>query len=274
MPADDLIDDHLIDTDRYPLHDTDGQRYRELVAASRAQLASDGLVDLPGFLRDEPRMDDLARLLPMFDSVAYAHARDHTIYFSDTVDGLEPTDGALVQLRTSNRTLCGDDLAGTAVDRVYRWPPLRRFVADICSLRDLHLLADPLACLNAMAYGDGEALGWHFDRAGFTTTLLLQRPMVGGQFTYRKDLRTDADPNHDGVARLLAGDDPEVRVVDPAPGTLTVFGGQHTPHCISPVEGDQLRVIVVLAFAGGADVSFSDEDRRGFYGRHEPRQPG
>ena len=210
-------------------------------------------------------------LLPLFDSAAYAHVRDHTIYFADDVDGLDPAHGALARCRTANRTLCGDDLAGTAVDHLYRWPPLRRFVADVCAMPELHLLADPLACLNAMAYSDGESLGWHFDRAIFTTTLLLERPERGGAFSYRRGLRSDGDPNHDGVARLLAGHDPDVCVVDPAPGTLTVFRGHDTPHCVSPVGGDRSRVVVVLAFADRPGVTLTDDERRGFYGRHAPR---
>ena len=261
----------LVDLDRYPLHRPDAPAYRELVAAARVELAGRGLVDLEGFMVDEARRRDLRRLLPLFGSVGFAHERDHTIYFADTVEGLDPSHGALARLRTSNRTLCGDDLAGSETDRLYRWPPLRRFVADICAIAELHLLADPLACLNAMAYVEGEALGWHFDRALYTTTLLLQRPESGGAFEYRKDLRTDDDANHDGVARLLAGQDPAVTVADPAPGTLTVFRGRHTPHRVVPVGGGRPRVVAVLSFAERPGVQFSADERRGFYGRRGPR---
>lgn len=264
----------LVDLDRYPLDDPGGQRYRDLVADARGRLDRDGLVDLEGFMIDDARTADLDRLLEQFETAAFVHARSHTIYFSDTVEGLEPGHGALTPLYTANRTLCGDDLAGSALDRLYRWPPLRRFVADICAMAELHLLADPLACLNAMAYRDGEALDWHFDRAAFTTTLLLQRPEGGGEFLYRSDLRSDTDPNHDGVARLLAGADPDVRVLDPAPGTLTVFRGRHTPHRIARVEGGRPRVIAVLAFADRPDLSFSAAERLGFYGRRGPRPTG
>ena len=266
-----MRDGDLVDLDRYPLHERDGQRYRDLLATARRRLARDGLVDLDGFMVDDARRGDLDRLLPLFESVAFAHAREHTIYFSDAVPGLDPGHGALARLRTASRTLCGDDLVGTALDRLYRWRPLREFLADLCGVPGLEVLADPLAGLNVMAYSDGEVLGWHFDRAVFTTTLLLQRPETGGQFEYRKDLRTDADPNYDGVARLLAGEDPKVEVVDPAPGTLTVFRGLHTPHRVTRVGGDRLRVIAVISFADRPGVTFSDEERQGFYGRRSSR---
>jgi hypothetical protein len=52
-----------------------------------------------------------------------------------------------------------------------------------------------LARVNVMAYHDGEALNWHFDRSEFTTTLLLQNPEAGGLFEYRSDLPSDSNPN-------------------------------------------------------------------------------
>jgi hypothetical protein len=56
-------------------------------------------------------------------------------------------------------------------------------------------MSDPLARVNIIAYRAGEALNWHFDRAEFTTTLLLQAPNAGGAFQYRRDLRTASDAN-------------------------------------------------------------------------------
>ena len=66
-------------------------------------------------------------------------------------------------------------------------------------------------------------LNWHFDRSEFTTTLLLRAPDAGGEFQYRSGLRTPADPNLDGVARLLDGRNPEVRSLALADGTLIII---------------------------------------------------
>ena len=98
-------------------------------------------------------------------------------------------------------------------------------------------MADPLARANVIAYRQGEALNWHFDRCEFTTTLLLQAPERGGEFQYRSDLRSESDPNYDGVARLLAGRDPEVKTLPLAPGTLNVFKGRYTAHRRHPGRG-------------------------------------
>src|ERR1043166_7819626 len=97
----------------------------------------------------------------------------------------------------------------------------------------LDFMQDPLARTNVMAYRAGEALNWHFDRSEFTTTLLLQAADAGGEFQYRSNLRTDADPNYDGVARLLVGQDNEVRTLKLAAGTLNVFKGKNTAHRVT-----------------------------------------
>ena len=114
---------------------------------------------------------------------------------------------------------------------------------------------------------DGEALNWHFDRSEFTTTLLLQAPDRGGEFQYRSDLRTDSNPNHDGVARLLRGQDDQVRSVALAPGSLNVFRGKNTAHRVSPVQGPNPRTIAVLSYYETEGVEFTERDRMRFYGR-------
>ena len=88
----------------------------------------------------------------------------------------------------------------------------------------------------------------HFDRSEFTTTCLLQAPPAGGEFQYRSDLRSDADPNYAGVGRLLAGEDDRVRTLPLAPGTLNVFKGRNTAHRVTPVEGDGARIIAVFSY--------------------------
>ena len=149
----------------------------------------------------------------------------------------------------------------------YEWTPLADFLARVMRKPRLYPMDDPLARANVMAYHEGEALNWHFDRSEFTTTLLLQAPDAGGEFQYRSDLRTPADPNLDGVARLLDGRDPEVRSLTLAAGTLNVFKGRNTAHRTAPVIGPRERMIAVFSYYERPGVLFSEEERVGFYGR-------
>ena len=128
-------------------------------------------------------------------------------------------------------------------------------------------MADPLGRINVMAYHEGEQLNWHFDRAEFTTTVLLEAPRSGGEFQYRSALRSDSDPNYDGVARLLADQDERVQTLPLQPGTLNVFKGKNTAHRVTPVEGDRSRIVAVFSYYETPGFAFSDVERFGFYGR-------
>jgi hypothetical protein len=51
------------------------------------------------------------------------------------------------------------------------------------------------------------------------------------------------------------------------PGTLNVFKGKNTLHRITPPVGDRARLIAIFSYYERPGVSFSAEERRGFYGR-------
>jgi hypothetical protein len=225
------------------------------------------MFSLDGFMRAASVAADVAQLTPRFAGESFRHVRRHNIYFQPSVAGLAADHPALAEVETSNRTLCGDQATGTALAALYEWPAFAAFLAATMDKPVLFTMEDPLARLNVMTYGRGEALNWHFDRSEFTTMLLLQAPEGGGAFEYRCDLRSDGDPNYDGVARLLAGADPSVRQLALAPGTLNVFRGRNTAHRVTPVEGGRPRMVAVFSFYDRPGVCFSAEERRGFYGR-------
>ncbi|MFO1175664.1 MAG: 2OG-Fe(II) oxygenase [Paracoccaceae bacterium] len=258
---------NLIDLDRYPLDRPDSPEWQALVATAKDELARDGMFNLEGFLKPEAIAADVGLLAPRFATGAYTHARRHNVYFRKEVPDVAPDHPALVLFDTKSHTLCADQLAGTAVMRLYDWAPFARFLAAAMDKPALFTMSDPLARLNAMAYGEGEGLNWHFDRSEFTTTLLLQAPQAGSVFEYRSNLRSDTDPNYDGVARLLRGDDAEKKSLALKPGTLNVFRGKNTAHRVTPAEGIRSRMIAVFSFYDRPGVTFSDEERLGFYGR-------
>jgi hypothetical protein len=141
------------------------------------------------------------------------------------------------------------------------------FLAAVMEKPSLYVMDDPLSGVNVIAYRAEETLNWHFDRSQFTTTLLIQAPEVGGEFQYRSDLRSDNDPNYEGVARLLRGEDAAVRTLPVTPGTLNVFRGRNTLHRVSPPSGGRDRIIAIFSYYERPGVAFSAEERLGFYGR-------
>ena len=259
----------LIDTDRYPLHRPDSAEYAALVERCRAQLADQGTYDLVGFLQPHAIERAVDEMRPLVDGVLFLHRRMHNVWFlpPDEVDGVAPDHPSLAEVATSNRTVCADQMDGTVVLSVYEWAPLRAFIAATVGLPLLHLMADPLARVNVMSYRDGEALNWHFDRAEFTNTLLLQRPEAGGEFELRPGLRSIEHVDHDGIAAVVAGTDLAVQQRNVDPGTLNVFTGRSILHRVAPVRGPIDRMIAVLSYSETDDVMFSPQERVGFYGR-------
>jgi len=256
----------ILDLDRYPLDRPDSADWQALVDQCRADLARDGMFNLEGLMRVDVAAEAVVAMNDQFDTEAFLHERGHNVYFNDT-PGLPADHPALKRFQTSNRTLCADQIAGSPLLRLYEWPAFVQFLAATMQMSELYVMDDPMARVNAMSYRAGQALNWHFDRSEFTTTLLLQAPEIGGEFEYRTDLRSDDDPNYDGVARLVQGNDPTTRRLALTPGTLNVFRGKNTIHRVTPVQGDKDRVIAVFCYYQTPGVQFSEEERVGFYGR-------
>lgn len=256
-----------LDLDTYPLDRPDGAEWRALVDRCRADLARNGMFNLRGLLRPDAARQAARALEPRFATEAFRHEREHNIYFLKSLPGLPEDHPALRRFRTSNDTLCLDQLQDTPMAQLYAWPEFAAFLAATMGKEALYPMDDALAGVNVMSYRQGQALNWHFDRSEFTTTLLLQAPEQGGEFIYRTDLRSENHPNYDGVARLLQGEDPEVRTLTLAAGTLNVFRGKNTPHRVADVAGARARMIAVFSFFDRPAVRFTDDERIGFYGR-------
>jgi len=258
---------HLLDLDSYPLDRPDSPEYAALVAKCKARLATEGMFDLPGFMRPDVTKAAADATKPAMATESFRHARRHNIYFRDIVEGLSEDHPALAKVETINHTLCADQLAGNPVIDLYDWPPFADFLAATMSKPALYRMEDAMARVNVQASRDGEALNWHFDRSEFTTTILLQSPQIGGELEYRSDLRTADDPNYDGVAALLRGQDPQVKKVKLATGALNVFRGVNTLHRVVQVKGPIERIVAIFSFYDRPGVTMTAKEQTGFYGR-------
>lgn len=257
----------ILELDRYPLHQPGSASWEALVGKCRAELARDGMFNLTDFLLPDAIARAVAEVKPISDTLSFTHKRKHNIYFKKDIPGLAADHPALALTETINHTVCYDQIPQSVVSWIYDWPPFIVFLAAAMQLETLYPMRDVLARLNVMTYRDGEQLNWHFDRSEFTTTLLLQSPEEGGDFVYRSNLRSDNDPNYEGVARLLRSEDNEVKTIKLSPGTLNVFRGKNTAHKVSTVRGGRERIIAVFSYFDRPGVTFTKEEQVGFYGR-------
>ena len=257
----------ILDLVHYPLDKPGSAPWLALVEKCQADLAQDGMFNLEGFVKPEALTKAVAELKPVIDTLAFVHRRSHNIYFKKEILGLAEGHPALKMTETINHTVCYDQIPNSVPAWIYEWPPFIVFLAAVTKKDALFPMRDALARINVMAYRDGEQLNWHFDRSEFTTTLLLQAPEQGGDFVYRSDLRSDNDPNYEGVAKLLNGGDNLVKTLKLSAGTLNVFHGKNTAHKVSTIKGQRERIIAVFSYFDRPGVVFSKEDQIGFYGR-------
>ncbi len=258
---------HILDLERYPLDRPGSPAWLALVDRCKADLTRDGMFNLADLVRAAALANIVAEVKPVMDTLSFAHTREHNIYFMKSVPGLPDDHPALVKTKTTNHTVCADQIPHSIVAQIYEWAPMIVFLAAAMEKQALYPMRDWLARMNVMGYREGEALNWHFDRSEYTTTLLLQAPEEGGDFVYRSELRTADNPNYDDVARLMRGEDPEVRTLKVLPGTLNVFKGRNTAHKVSTVKGKRERLIAVFTYYETPGVMFSREEQIGFYGR-------
>jgi hypothetical protein len=257
----------ILDLDRFPLDRPGSPEWQALVDRCRADLVKDGMFNLEGFVRPLAIERALHEIKPVMETLSFTHRRSHNIYFKKDIPGLTADHPALHRVETINHTVCSDQIPESIPLWIYEWPQFAVFLAAAMSKVTLFIMRDPLARVNVMAYREGEALNWHFDRSEFTTTLLLQAADAGGEFQYRSNLRSDADPNYDGVARLLRGEDDEVKKLRLGAGALNVFKGKNTAHRVTPARGARERIVAVFSYYERPGVMFSKEEQVGFYGR-------
>lgn len=258
---------HLLDLKTYPLDRPDSPEYASLVKKCQEDLDAEGMFNLPGFFKPGVAQAAAEAAKPKMATESFRHARLHNVYFKDTMPGISDDHPAMAKLKTVNHALCADQLQGNAVIDVYEWAPFAAFLAAAMGKDKLYTMDDKLARVNLQATRDGEGLNWHFDRSEFTTTILLQAPVEGGQLEYRKNLRTAEDQNYDGVADVLLGKDPKIKQIMPEAGALNVFRGVNTAHRVVPVSGEIDRMIAIFAFFDRPGVVFSEDEQMGFYGR-------
>ncbi len=257
----------LVDLARYPITELDTPEGARLLAHCHKELARDGALALPGFIRPdmvEPLAAEARGLVPL----TFNMSKDHTCYF-EPADESVPSDHPRRRLIHTNQGSVASDLIGddTKLRCLYRWDELMTFIAAALDEPVLYRHADTFAPLNINVFETGQGLNWHFDRADFSVTLSLQTADSGGAFEYAPMLRRPGAENYDGVSRVLGGARKGVRHLRFPPGTLAMFRGHNSLHRVAPVRGSRPRIAAVLSYVREPGVTFTPYAQKLFYGR-------
>jgi len=244
----------LVDLDRYPVLDLDA-RGGGVADHHAAELRSTGVSILPGFIRDEA----VAALVTECDALAlgaYHQDVQGTPYLELPDPAAWPADHPRVTwTRSAVHTVAYDRFSPTrsGLRALFEWDVLLELVSRILGRAPLHRYADPLGAMNLAVMYEGDALGWHFDQTDFVVSLAIQPSDGGGEFENVQRLRWvdggGIDERYDTVARVLAGDAPElVTTVPMTPGTLMLFEGRWSLHRVTPVVGSTSRHVALFGY--------------------------
>ena len=260
----------LVDLSRYPLDARGGTAYDEVVATARRQLRELGAAELPGFCTDQ----GVDALVADAESLAVRsfHSGGIGTAYLELPDDHWPKDHP-------RQTWAPYAVGAVGYDVIPRSSPLRQlyesdellgFVSDVLDRGELFRYADPCGALNLAVMGEGDELQWHFDQTDFVVSLAIQAAQVGGSFDVVPKVRTADDERYDEVAHVLDGTHDGVVTLPMTPGTLLVFEGRHSIHRVSPIKGDRLRHVGLLAYDTKPGTTSSDLLREVRYGRVEP----
>ena len=256
----------------YPIDRPDSPLYQSIVIRQRRALKTTGLINLPDFLTAkgirqfkqevDARMDDAFRAVDRRHP--YGHVRSDA--FPD--DHPRNTFAGSEAFRLSRH-----QLLDSAIDALYGWEPMRRFIADITDNQDIHLSGDPSNALVVQVYKRDSRLAWHYDQALFSTIINLNEAEHGGVFECVPNLRTETTENYDSVQSVLAGQSTQIQKLKPKAGSFSVMLGRYTLHRVTAVESDVPKVSVVLSYELEPGVHMDAATRKRLFGPTAPDYP-
>jgi len=257
----------LIDTDRYPIFQTDSPGYTALTSKCKEALRSSGLCVLEGFVRpsalQKMREEGRSALPKAFYSTVYGNA-----YLKENDPKLAADHTYNLKDETSLGVVAYDQIAPEEViRRIYDSEDVLSFLGDALG-RKIYYYECPLGKINYSMMRDGDYLRWHFDQSDFVVSIPVQDGESGGKYEYVYNLRTSTDENFDEVRKVLEGDRSRVQVLNTPAGSLVLFEGRHTLHRVTHIRGSETRIMALLGYADRAGVTSNEYLRQIRYGRN------
>jgi predicted 2-oxoglutarate/Fe(II)-dependent dioxygenase YbiX len=255
----------IVDLDRYPIDGSDPSKLEALVDGCRRDLAARGASVMEGFVRPEAIQRIVDAVDPL-SPLAFHKVKHHNVYLEADDPDL-PTDHPRNATVTSTSATLGNHHLQQAADlqALYADDHFKAFVAAALGYPKLFPYDDAVSGVNVLFYAPGTALGWHFDNAAFTTTLMIREADAGAAFEFVPFLRSDTYRAYDEVGALLKGDRRGVQELHQTDGTLVLFKGSRTVHQVTPVEGSTTRLLATMTFSPEPGARLSPINQKTFY---------
>jgi hypothetical protein len=151
---------------------------------------------------------------------------------------------------------------------LYESDDLLNFVSAITDEPELYRCVDSLVSCHYSVFRDGDELGWHYDpKTNLVVTLQLQDADDGGNFEFANGVRSEEFDDTAIETAIIEGRYDSILYPDLRPGTLTIINGHSSFHRVTPVVGNQERIVTLLNYSTTPEYCFSDNIRERFFGR-------
>jgi hypothetical protein len=259
----------LVDLERYPVLSPEAPAYRATVESARQEMRQRGAAEIRGFIAPA----SLPRLVADAEHLAARahHSGGQGTAYLEFPDFTLPPDHPRLQFADYAVGAVAYDITPrtSPLRQLFEWDPMKDLIEAVLDRGPIFRYGDPFGALNLSVMGQGEQLQWHFDQTDFVVSLAIQSARSGGDFEVAPRIRQADDERYDAVAAVLAGDRSDVETLAMTPGTLLIFEGRYSLHRVSPIIGDRLRHVGLLAYDTKPGTMGSDLLRSDRYGRAE-----
>jgi hypothetical protein len=253
----------IVNLNLHPINRSD-----EYLSVCHNKLKSNSLLQLDDFL--------LPKALKIIQNEAkklycksFHSSKNHTVLLYKKDNTLNNDDPCNIVVN-SNKSCVPDDLIpyNSLIRLLYNSTNFRKFIETVFGIDKIYPYRDTLASINYNYYGKNQQLGWHFDNAYFTITLMIESPISGGIFQYINKVR-DFDKNYinKNLLKSVLTNTHLVNELSVQSGTLVLFYGRNSLHRVTPVTSDKYRVLVTLNYNLEKNIMLSENARLTFFGR-------
>ena len=250
--------------------------YRAARRTCREAIRRQGLCEMRHFLHDDAVRELLWKSEKLREK-GFRSFEEHNIYLENGDSRSFPSSKVLVNQR---------DLAKSCPELIelFEWPGLRELLEIAFDLK-LHCSADPLGGVYLNFFEKGDKLAWHFDRSEplaasilifslklrYSVNLILREcprasSAPAGAFMYLPASRDFFDEHPDFDLERLDDSGLTCVVPDLEPGTLYLFAGHRSLHCVSENTSDTVRVNAIFTFNPEPNVKLNRYTRQKFFG--------
>ncbi|MDP6163949.1 MAG: hypothetical protein QGF84_05535 [Candidatus Thioglobus sp.] len=258
----------LVNLSEYPINDPQSAQYNEVVKFVQSELYRDGCSVLSTFLTNKG-LDLIAQEAEQRkDKAFYSDSKLCNVYLAKG-NSKEPKDHPQnIFMERSNGFITADLLSeGTLSYLLYHWKPLRSFLAQCLSKKELYIYEDPVSNMIVNVCKPGQTFNWHFDTNEFTITYLLKAAESGGYFEYVPNLRLKNDECFKEVKKVLDGDRTRVKRLKLCSGDLQFFLGRYSLHRVTHNNGNSDRLLLIQSFTETPGIVGSKERVKDLYGK-------